>query len=102
MERPSGPVLSFIVSSRFTYVCIHCTNPDAHSYWLGPGAAPTLVVPAKARTRSEHVSRPTGGISLFVLDTGLRRYDELLNGMGFPRTAVGECRDSLSDRIIRD
>ena len=50
---------------------------------------PWLVAPAKAGAQSEHVSRPTGGISLFVLDTGLRRYDELLNGMGFPRTAVG-------------
>src|SRR5699024_2124938 len=59
---------------------------------------PTIVAPAKERhpgprsgtgAQSEHVSRPTGGISLFVPDTGLRRYDELLNGMEFPRTAVG-------------
>src|SRR5690625_5903926 len=58
---------------------------------------PTIVAPAKERhpgprsgtgAQSEHVSRPTVGISLFVLDTGLRRYDELLNGMEFPRTVV--------------
>src|SRR5690625_6770657 len=59
---------------------------------------PTIVAPAKERhlgprsgtgAQSEYVSRPAGGISLFVLDTGLRRYDELLNGMEFPRTVVG-------------